>query len=215
MEESITRRRQTKQRSKKILEAALVLFCEKGIDDTSIEDIARQAGAGPATVYRYFETKAEVAVQGAMLYWSAVSEKYLHTLEEKAYLEASGADQFARIMEIFVQIFEREFDFLKFLQEFDVFVKKYQIPQERLEEYEQNILNLKVHVTDALNRGKTDRSLCFSYSTDEVYFSVTHGLLSMMQKLAFNGKMLSSDERVGLKEQVKIMTEIILRGLRA
>lgn len=42
-----------------------------------------------------------------------------------------------------------------------------------------------------------------------------HTLLSLMQKLASNGKILSSDERIGLTLQVKIAEELLLRGLSA
>ncbi len=45
---------------KAITEAAVKLFSEKGFEKTSIEDIARAAGIGKATVYGYFATKDEI-----------------------------------------------------------------------------------------------------------------------------------------------------------
>ena len=115
---------------------------------------------------------------------------------------------------MFRTIFEQEFSFLKFLQEFDVFVRKYEIPRERLAEYEAAILDLKPVLTDALERGLGDGSLEFPWTVDEVYFSVTHTLLALMQKLAFNGSMLYSDDRVGMGRQVQLAGEMVLRGLK-
>lgn len=40
--------------------AALALFSRKGYEKTSIEDIARIAGIGKATIYTYFPTKDEI-----------------------------------------------------------------------------------------------------------------------------------------------------------
>jgi AcrR family transcriptional regulator len=40
--------------------AALALFSNKGYEKTSIEDIARAAGIGKATIYTYFSTKDEI-----------------------------------------------------------------------------------------------------------------------------------------------------------
>ena len=60
MGESWIRRRQMEQRTQQILHSALELFYEKGIDDTSIEEVAKAANVGTATIYRYFETKAEL-----------------------------------------------------------------------------------------------------------------------------------------------------------
>lgn len=202
-------------RSAKILTAALKLFCEKGIEDTSVEDVAKEAGVGPATIYRYYETKAELAIQSGIAYWQKVSGNYLGKLEEKKYCESSGKEQMEQIFDIFLRIFTEEFGFLKFLQEFDVFVQKYQVSHQRLAEYENAILDLKSYVTDALEKGLRDGSLKFVYSVDEIYFSITHTMLSLMQKLALGGKILSSDERIDLALQVKIAGELLVKGLSA
>jgi AcrR family transcriptional regulator len=45
---------------KRLLDAALVLFREKGVDATTIADITEQVDIGKGTFYRYFETKAAV-----------------------------------------------------------------------------------------------------------------------------------------------------------
>ena len=54
-------REQKKAETRKaIIESAVQLFTEKGFDKTSIEDIARKAGIGKATVYTYFSAKDEI-----------------------------------------------------------------------------------------------------------------------------------------------------------
>lgn len=45
---------------KGILEAAIKLFSEKGYEQTSIEELAREAGIGKGTIYSYFETKRDI-----------------------------------------------------------------------------------------------------------------------------------------------------------
>lgn len=214
MGESEIRRQQMKQRTQQILQSALELFCEKGIEETSIEEIAKAAGVGPATIYRYFETKAELAISAGIAYWQRVAEKYLHILSEEEYGKMSGVLQMQCIFDIFIKIFQEELLFLKFLQEFDIFVRKYRISQERLTQYEEYILNLKPYVTDALEKGLRDGTLEFSYTVDEVYFSITHTLLSLMQKLSCNGSILSSDEQVALVLQVQIAENLLLKGLK-
>lgn len=213
MGESEIRKKQMEQRTQQILTAALKLFCEKGIEETSVEEAAKKAGVGPATIYRYFETKAELAISAGIAYWQKTAEKYLRELSGAEYDSMSGIHQMHRIIQIFEQIFEEEFLFLKFLQEFDIFIRKYQISKERLEEYEEYILNLKPYVTNALEKGLRDGSMSFSYTVDEIYFSVTHTLLSLMQKLSYNGNLLSSDERIAASLQIRIAGELLLKGL--
>lgn len=47
---------------KRLLQAALALFCEKGVDATTIEEITEQADLGKGTFYRHFPSKGEVMV---------------------------------------------------------------------------------------------------------------------------------------------------------
>lgn len=214
MQESHTRKRQARCRSERILNAALEIFCEKGLEDTSIEDIALRAQVGPATIYRYFNNKAELAIQSGITYWQNISQKYVNILELDNFQCLSGYEQMDQIFDIFVKIFDEEYLFLKFLLEFDIFVQKYQISQEKLAIYENCILNLKPYVTDALEKGLSDHSLNFPWTVDEVYFSITHAMLSLMQKLAAHGHLLHSDERVKLILQIQITKELLLRGLK-
>lgn len=213
MGESEIRKQQMEHRMQQILYAALELFCEKGIEETSVEEVAKAAGVGPATVYRYFETKAELAISAGIAYWRRVAGKYVGALSGREYENRMGSGRMGCIFHILAKIFEEEFLFLKFLQEFDIFIRRYRIPKDRLAEYEECILNLKPYVTDALEKGLEDGSLNFPYTVDEVYFSVMHTMLSLMQKLSYAGSILSSDERVGLALQVKIAGDLLLKGL--
>jgi AcrR family transcriptional regulator len=56
------RRKQKKKRERDILAAATRLLSEKGFQETSVEEIAALAEVGVATVYNYFNTKADVVM---------------------------------------------------------------------------------------------------------------------------------------------------------
>lgn len=63
-----------------------------------------------------------------------------------------GSRQLQQIFIILEKVLEEESLFLRFLQEFDIFVRKYKISKERLNDYEEKILNLKPYMTDALKK---------------------------------------------------------------
>ena len=215
MGESWIRRRQMEQRTQQILHSALELFYEKGIDDTSIEEVAKAANVGTATIYRYFETKAELAISVGIVCWQEIADKYIGMMLQEEYRGLCGSRQLQQIFIILEKVLEEESLFLRFLQEFDIFVRKYKISKERLNDYEEKILNLKPYMTDALKKGLNDGSLYFSYNIDEVYFSVMHTMLSLMQKLSYNGSMLLSDEIVKPALQLRIAGGLLLKGLGA
>ena len=54
-------REQHKIRTRRcILDSAVKLFSKKGFEQTSIEELAREAGIGKGTIYSYFQTKRDI-----------------------------------------------------------------------------------------------------------------------------------------------------------
>jgi AcrR family transcriptional regulator len=55
-----TRERERLARERDILNAAVKLFCEKGFDKTTMEDLARESEYTKKTIYRYFTCKEDI-----------------------------------------------------------------------------------------------------------------------------------------------------------
>lgn len=52
------------ERKHEIIEASITLFCERGLDLTSMQDISDAAGISKATLYFYFDSKAALIQDG-------------------------------------------------------------------------------------------------------------------------------------------------------
>ena len=115
-----TRTRQAQQRRERILGASMELFWEKCVEDASMEEVAKRAGAGPATVYRYFSTKVELVIETAELYWERVARKYLQELEEAN----TGYAQIEKTLDIFYKIFQDRKTFFEVFAGVRCFCKK-------------------------------------------------------------------------------------------
>lgn len=68
-----------------ILQAALGLFIERGVEGMSIEQVARQAGVGKVTVYRRWASKEELAAQA--IEWMVETRR-----DRPSYAEVEQAD---------------------------------------------------------------------------------------------------------------------------
>ena len=69
----------------RINRAALELFAEKGVDQTTIGDIARGAGISEGAIYRHYPSKDE-------LIWQLFSSNYAALAERLDMLQAREAD---------------------------------------------------------------------------------------------------------------------------
>ena len=87
------RSRQKKKREASIIASAMRLISLKGYRNTSIEDIAREAEVGPATVYNYFGSKADLllsALNREMAFILEIGEKALKHPESGAVEAVMG-----------------------------------------------------------------------------------------------------------------------------
>lgn len=55
-----TRRRQAEQRRAQLIDTALGVFAEKGVDAATVKDLSEAAGVAPGLLYHYFRSKEDL-----------------------------------------------------------------------------------------------------------------------------------------------------------
>lgn len=70
-------RKYDEEKRTRILEAATVIFGERGFNEASIKDIASDAGLSPGTVYTYFKNKEQLFRAAVDEGWS----RFIHGME--------------------------------------------------------------------------------------------------------------------------------------
>ena len=95
----------------KIEQVALALFAEKGVDRSTIGDIARAAGIAEGTLYRHYPSKEE-------LIWQLFSGNYLRLSGELDALQAARRGLRAKLQAMvgqFCAFYEEDPDMFRFL----------------------------------------------------------------------------------------------------
>lgn len=201
------------QRRRTILTQATALFGQKGIEPTTMEQIVEAAGIGSATLYRYFPSKNDIAVAAVIDAWQQRSQRYLPHITSDAFQEKNGRAQIYDILEIFIDLYDHDTDFLRLLLAFDSYVQNGQISADQLEAYEQVIIFLQSYAVAALNKGAADGSLHLSQPPELVYFTVFHAMLSLTAKLACQGHILHMDAAVNGRDELLLLRDLLMRGL--
>jgi len=97
----------------RLMQAALALFSEKGIEGTSINDITERADLGKGTFYRHFKTKEEIAVA---LVEEAV-DRLLERIEAVVQAPSTLEEMVAHLVQAHATFFmERQEEFLLLFQ---------------------------------------------------------------------------------------------------
>lgn len=95
----------------RIAQATLALFAEKGVDRTTIGDIARAAGIAEGTIYRHYPSKEE-------LIWQLFSQNYQDLSARLEALQASRQGLHAKLaamIGMFCRLYEQDPDMFRFL----------------------------------------------------------------------------------------------------
>ena len=98
-------------RKKRIVDAALAVFNRLGIDKTTIDEIAIEAGFGKATLYYYYPSKDEVYKEIMLDGWKSLWEE----VEEDIVLSISPKKKIFKILNKICQVVKRNNNLYKFL----------------------------------------------------------------------------------------------------
>lgn len=202
------------QRKEEVVAAAVEVFKKQGIENTKMTDIADAAKVGVASVYRYFKTKPDLAIEAATMFWiKEIGELYNYYTNE-AFLKKNGIDKVKKILEVFLELYRNHQDFVSFIYEFDNYIIREKIAREKLNDYEKHIVNLKAILLNALESGKEDGTVRRDLIDEQFYFSITHALMSLCQKLVLRGNVLESDQYVNGEEQIRTIIDMAVQYIK-
>ncbi|TCS77144.1 TetR/AcrR family transcriptional regulator [Pectinatus cerevisiiphilus] len=114
MKEKLTKRETKKLQSKKtIIESATKLFAEKGLSETSIADIMKEAQLGLGTFYNYFDSKESLLkellnkmaedIRSSFATISQTKETYTEILESVIAQTAALLDKNRFVLPLFIK----------------------------------------------------------------------------------------------------------------
>ncbi len=203
-------------RIERILISAFSLFAHEGIDAIAMTDIAKNAEIGVASLYRYFETKDEIAIRTAIWAWESQKNVILSILRESGYENKKGRQQLEEIFALFCKLYQNEPDFFRYIYFFDAYVVCQKIDTERLVPYQKVIQSVQEFIENAIHKGIEDGSISsrFRECENQLYYSLMHTLFSTSQKLSLSAKMLKMDEENNAVQQLKMLGEILSGGLK-
>lgn len=197
-----------------ILEKAFELFSKEGIDNVTMNNIADKAGIGVASLYRYFSTKEELAIQCATKMWQIEKEKANGFFTTQEYLEKSGIAQLHSILSYFEDSFDSTQDFYRFIYYFDSYIKRQNIESNNLKEYENTIQEITEIAFKSIEKGFSDGTISFpNENIQALTLTITHSVFSLAQKLSLSGGMLTQDISNPPKNQLEILKKLILASL--
>ena len=188
-----------------IAENAAKIFLSRGIEATTIRDIARSSGVGEATLYRHYKTKVQLAILAAEYLQKEIFASYFVSPSS-----GSGFADLCAFYDVFVQVYNNHPEYYRFLDEFDVFVSKANDGDKA--SYELGISRFEDVYFAFYRKGRDDGSVAELDDVQSFYFASTHATISLCKKLA-SESVIRQDLRIDKSKELKVFIETILYRL--
>lgn len=154
-----------------IIHRAFDLFCQKGIDKVSMEEIAKSAGVGVASVYRYFKTKAELALNTQQILWDNIQREITAEISDGYYTGKSGCEQLSFLLHSFEQLYKEHSNYLLFAADYKMYLIRKNMFIEG-SDYNQMLEPVKRLFCQALQNGMEDGSLKIKGNSEDVFYVI-------------------------------------------
>ncbi|WP_455660294.1 TetR/AcrR family transcriptional regulator [Pradoshia sp.] len=206
-----TRELAKKKRRETILEEAEKLFLHKGIDNTTMDEIAKEAGIGIATLFRYFPKK-EIIIETVA---TAKLQILLDALKEIEQQTSSCMEMVTAVMDFFIgQMSEQNGAMPKLLDNF-VNYKAVAIDSfDDLNRYQEMRDEISIVFTRMIETRKNDGSIKQDLSATQILSTILSNFSVFTFKLSLKGNENLPAPELTSEEQLVIMKRIFLDYLR-
>ena len=194
-----------------VTDKALTCFIEHGIEGTKIKDIAAAAGLTERSIYRYFETKADIVQAAAYLYWDKWTQQAAAHAQKAGISHMAGIEQIRTLLGFYSSMYFESPRGVLFTIEAEMYLftagKNKQVLNRPPYPFETSDSPL----VTAIRKGLEDGSVSRSADVKELYYNAFDSVLGVMQKLAIES---ASASELDSRTRLNHLCELIIQALK-
>ncbi|UVI29696.1 TetR/AcrR family transcriptional regulator [Paenibacillus spongiae] len=199
------------QRIQAILEAAKSVFLQKGIEKATMQDIAREAHIGIATVFRHFPKKDKLIVAVV----TQMVESQIPVFEAIADGEGSCIQKVEQLLDLFISYTQEEHSFnTKLLEAFESYQSLMPEPLEDIGVYEEVSHKIIMFYSRIFEEGRRDGSIRPDLPVHETLSTISNNFGTYAKKLSAQRNVLLPHMETEPEQQLLILKQIFLQYLR-
>lgn len=202
-----------KNRRENMIQMAFCLFCDKGIENVSMSEIAKKANVGENTLYRYFSNKGKLVQETFVKFWDTIMRNVESIVENAPdYDSMTGYEQIKVWIEGFRCLYESDKDFVLFSYEAKLFLLRQNI---KLDQYQQDMLMqpFRGSCIAALDKGKSDGSILVQENSEDLFYAIWGSIRGYIVKIVIYGELFGEDSP--WERRYNIMERGIMSALRS
>ena len=190
----------TETTRQKLLEASYDLFSKKNIESVSMEQAAKAAGYGVATMYRYYSSKPKLAVAVAAWKTAQAWEENRRNGPNADFSNMTAAGVLEYFLDFFLTLYRNRKDLLRFNQFFNIYVQSEKIDEATISPYGELIRMLAVRFHIIYEKAALDRTVRTDVPEEEMFRTTLHLMLAAVTRYAVGLVYRPDNDEAALKE---------------
>ena len=167
-----------------VIENALDSFLENGIEKTKVADVARRSGLTERSVFRYFETKADLVLAASLLYWNRILALIDRMSHENSDGGTTGLED---VLVCYSMLYHLDPKGMRFTLDAELTLQAagrlHEIKNQPPEPFETS----RGPMAKAIRKGLADGSISHEVDVKEIYYNSYDAILGIMQRLSIGG----------------------------
>jgi TetR/AcrR family transcriptional regulator len=201
--------KQIEQRQEAILEAALVLFQKKGLDNVTLADIAEKVGTAKSNIYRYFDSREHIYLRVLQRQASEWEKRVMPALDA---LKRKGTA--AKVAEVLTHSFIQSVEYSTLITVINTVLEKALSP-ELVIDFRAAIFERRKRLAQALAAALPGAHVEQMFPLTLHIFTHVAGLWPLCHPSPESEKLLKAPEHVHLNLNFETeMTQFLLRWLK-
>lgn len=197
-----------------IINDAKDTFIENGLFNTAMNNIADKAGITRRTLYRYFDTKEDIAYEVTILLINQWNEFQMDTFNS---LNGKGIYQLEDFLKKLISYMENKKDIMRYLGEFDFYFKDGTVQEpstESIQKFNSIILESDNLLETIIKKGIEDKSIKDDIDVHLTIATISNVLWGFAQRVAIRENAIKVETGFTGLELIKHQIELYITALR-
>ena len=197
------------QKRERLLEAGFRLFSSRSIESVRLDEVAKEAGVGIATLYRYFENKPNLVIEIGIMKWIGFYKEVEKGFVERGAGKLTAAERLEYFLNSFINLYCNHKDILVFNRNFDTYVKHEGCTREQMERYNEVVSFFATRFHGIYLQAKDDGTLDIRISEKKLFVNLLYIMLSVSGKYA-EGLIYPADYEQDMTDELLMLKKMVL-----
>lgn len=200
-------------RNQRIIDTAFRLFVEKKIEAVSMDEVAKEAGVGRATLFRCYNNKTELAIAVCASKWKAYLDKLDEARPISSIHDIPAIGRFIFTLDSYIGMYQNHKDLLQYNDNFNNYVTHQTVQEEELANFHAslNSVNTRLHMMYA--KAKEDKTFRTDIPEEQFMRVTVHTMMAACTHYA-GGFIWGATDNKDYTGDLLLLKEMILNYAR-